>query len=345
MSNTQPAFLAALAGQNKAAPPVWLMRQAGRTLASYRQLRAGHDFLDFCKNVDLASAATLLPVHELGVDAAILFADILLPVEALGLKLRFEETIGPLTEPLLNSGASIAKLKPDSIEKHCGYVAAIIQKLRANLPPHVPLIGFAPSPWTLAAYVVEGRGKKGFPGLKKFLYSDRNSFEILLDILTDLLIEYATMQVHAGVQAFQIFDTWAELLTPHDFCTLIKPRLKKLAAATSAVPTIYFPKGTAQILPNMGDLAISGLACDWTVDLAKVRQLMGPKLALQGNLDPGALYAPPAQIELAVRCMLNGMRGDSAYIVNLGHGLPPDIPETHVHAFVQAVRAWSAENS
>lgn len=342
-TKAQPAFLAALAGQNHAAPPVWLMRQAGRTLASYRQLRAGHEFLDFCKNVDLAAEATLLPIRELGVDAAILFADILLPVEALGLKLRFEESVGPITEPLLNNGAAIAKLKRDSVEKHCGYVAAIIQKLRRDLPPHAPLIGFCPSPWTLAAYVVEGRGKKGFPGLKKFLYGDRPGFETLLDVLTDLLIDYSTMQIRAGAQAFQIFDTWAELLTPQDFRELVRPRLQKLAAATAAVPTIYFPKGTAQVLPDLGNLSVRGVGCDWTVDLPAVRRAVGPKLALQGNLDPSALYAPPAQIESAVHRMLDSMRGDPAYIVNLGHGLSPDIPEAHVHAFVRAVRAWSAD--
>lgn len=331
-------FLAALAGRNDGPPPLWMMRQAGRTLASYRALRSGVDFLDFCKSEARAAEATLIPIRELGVDAAILFADIMLPIEALGTSLRFEEKIGPIVEPALTDESVLAGLTALPVEQAVAYLPPIIRRIRAELPAHVPLIGFAPSPWTLAAYAVEGRARRGFPALKRWLWSDPAGFGRLLDRLTDLLIAYGRMQIEAGVQAFQVFDTWAELLPPATFDAVLKPRLARQLAALD-VPRIYFPKGTAAFIESCADLPCEGLGCDWTVELKDVRRRL-PGKALQGNLDPTVLYAPPAAIREATWRMLDTMAGDRGYIVNLGHGLQPDIPEAHVHAFVEAVRGW-----
>ncbi|RMF14072.1 MAG: uroporphyrinogen decarboxylase [Candidatus Dadabacteria bacterium] len=342
MSTPRPDFLAALAGRNDGPPPLWMMRQAGRTLASYRKLREGTDFLTFCKTPELAAEATLLPVRELGVDAAILFADILLPAEALGLELHFEEGVGPVTSPPVRSAADAAQLQRRDVAETCDYLAGVIRRVRAGLPEGVPLIGFAPSPWTLAAYLVEGRARKGFPALKTFTYADPAGFAAFLDLLTDTLCAYGQLQVEAGVQAFQIFDTWAELLPPPLFYELVLPRVQRLADAID-VPVIYFAKGTAAFFEQLCPLRVAALGCDWTIDIAEARQRCSGK-ALQGNLDPTVLYAPAEAIQRETWAMLDKMQGDRAYVVNLGHGLAPDIPESHVHAFVEAVRSWTPDH-
>lgn len=337
---SEPPLLRALYGRNFGPPPLWLMRQAGRTLASYRTLRAGTDFLAFCKDVDRAVEATLIPIRELGVDAAILFADIVLVAEAMGQHVAFQEGVGPVLTPALIDAPAWAALKPHDVAQTCGYVGQIVRGVRAALPAHVALIGFAPGPWTLAAYMVEGQGKRGFPALKRFAYSDPPGFAALLDAITDALIVYAEVQIDAGVQAFQVFDTWAELLSPTLYSDVVAPRLRRLLAALQGIPRIYFPKGTAAFVEAAADLPLEALGCDWTVDLAAVRRRLGPQIALQGNLDPSVLLAPVPAIRAATHRMLDAMAGDPGYVVNLGHGLLPETPEAHVHAFVQAVRDW-----
>jgi len=339
----EPPLIRALTGRHHGPPPLWMMRQAGRTLANYRALRAGTDFLSFCKDVDRAVEATLIPVRELGVDAAILFADIVLVAEAMGQHVAFQEGVGPVLSPALTDAAAVAALRPGEVAQTCAYVGQIVRGVRAALPAHVALIGFAPSPWTLAAYMVDGQGKRGFPALKRFAYGDPAGFAALLDTITDALIAYAHLQVDAGVQAFQIFDTWAELLSPALYAEVLAPRLNRLLAALDGVPRIYFPKGTAAFVEVAKTLPIEALGCDWTVDLADVRRRLGPDIALQGNLDPSVLLAPEPAIRAATHRMLDAMAGDPAYVVNLGHGLMPGIPEAHVHAFVDAVRAWTPQ--
>lgn len=339
-SSDEPRFLAALAGRNHGRPPIWMMRQAGRTLASYRALREGVPFVEFCKRPEYAGEATLLPVRELGVDAAILFADILLPIEAWGIGLHYEEGVGPVVTPPLTDRAVVEGLGEADVEGACGYIGDVIRHVRTELPADVPLIGFAPSPWTFAAYAVQGRARKGFPDLKRFLYDDPEGFELLMDRVTELLVDYCRLQIEAGVQAFQIFDTWAELLPPHAFRAVLKPRVTRMLEAVSAVPRIYFPKGTAAYLDDLGDLPVEAVGCDWSVELDDARRRVGPDVTLQGNLDPLTLLAEPARIETAVAGMLDRVADDPAYVANLGHGLVPATPEANVHAFVEAIHRW-----
>ncbi len=335
-------LLDALAGQNTGTPPLWMMRQAGRTLKSYRDLRAGVPFLEFCKDIERATEATLIPIRELGVDAAILFADILLPAEALAIDFHFEEGIGPVIPDPIRTTEQAVNLRKGDVTDACGYVGEIVTSVRSSLPDDVALIGFCPGPWTLAAYLVQGQGKRGFPDLKRFYYDEPDGFGQFMDLLTETLVDYAQMQQAAGVDAFQIFDTWAELLPPGRLQTDIAPHVRRIADSLD-VPVIWFPKGTAQALPVINPTDFAGIGCDWTIDIAAARIALGPDVTLQGNLDPAVLLASPDRICNETWAMLDKMAGDPAYICNLGHGLIPDISEQNVHAFVQAVRDWSPD--
>jgi uroporphyrinogen decarboxylase len=332
-------FLRACRGESVERPPVWLMRQAGRYMPQYREIRSQVDFLTLCKTPELATRVTLQPVDLLGVDAAILFADILLPLEAMGAELRFVKGDGPSFPQPIRKVSDIARLRRPDVEKTLGYVFATLRLLRRELQGRVPLIGFAGTPWTLAAYLVEGSGSKTFPQLLAWSYSDPEGLRQLLDLLADVQIDYLEGQLEAGAQALQVFDTWGGLLDAERYRQIALPSLLRiLEAIGDRVPRIYYSNGTGHLLPLLGELPVDVLSVDWRLPLSEVRKIIGPGKVLQGNLDPAALLGSPPDIVARVKRLLaEGSSG--GHIANLGHGILPQTPPENARAFVQAVQA------
>lgn len=331
-------FLDALNCKNFSRPPVWLMRQAGRHLASYRAIRQKHSFLEMCHTPDLIAEVTLLPIEAYGVDAAILFADILLIPEAMGIGLRFEEKIGPVIEKPVRSLADVQKL-PGVEEVHSlSYVAEGIKKVLPRL--EVPLVGFCGAPFTVASYMIEGGSSRDFRKTKEWMYRDPAGFHCLLEKICSWSVEYLKMQAKAGVHAIQVFDSWANSLAFHQFLEFSLPYLRKIVDSLAAenVPTILFCKGASVFASAIKDVAPSAISFDWNADLSMVRKEIPLPIALQGNLDPAILYADPKTIQREVCYLLDKMEDDPGYIFNLGHGIPPDVPEESVRVLVNTVK-------
>ena len=326
--------------------PVWMMRQAGRYLPEYlaTRKRAG-DFLTLCKTPEMACEVTLQPIDIMGVDAAILFSDILVIPEAMGMDLAFETGEGPKFSSPVRSAADIEKLTDPDPEVELRYVMDAIRVIRRELNDRVPLIGFTGAPWTLATYMVEGGGSKNFAIIKKLMYSDPKSMHRLLEKVTDSVIRYMTAQVAAGAQALQIFDTWGGVLSQPDFLEFSLPYIERIVKSVPRVtpqgerlPVIVFVKGGGQWLEKIADTGCDVMGLDWTVDPAEARRRVGARVALQGNMDPCALYAPPEVIRQRTQAMLDGFGSDPGYIVNLGHGILPDIPVEHAKTFIRAAQ-------
>jgi uroporphyrinogen decarboxylase len=313
------------------------MRQAGRYLPEYREVRRKADFLTLCKTPELAAEVTLQPIRILGVDAAILFADILLPLEAMGAELVFAAGDGPtFPNPVRRREDIQALLQPD-VEKTLGYVFKAMRLVRRELDGKVPVLGFGGTPWTLAAYLVEGGGSKHFAHLLAWSYEDPEGLALLLDRVADTSIAYLNGQIEAGAQALQLFDTWGGLLDLERWRSLaLPPLLKILDALRGKVPLIYYVNGGGHLLPGLADLPVDVLSVDWRQPLSQVRQTVGSRV-LQGNLDPAALLGPVPEIERRVaRLIADGQGG--GHIVNLGHGILPMTPVEHAQAFVAAVQ-------
>ncbi len=326
--------------------PVWMMRQAGRYLPEYLATRkqAG-DFLTLCKTPELACEVTLQPIDIMGVDAAILFSDILVIPEAMGMDLAFETGEGPKFSAPIRSAADIDKLADPDPEVELRYVMDAIRLIRKELNGRVPLIGFTGAPWTLATYMVEGGGSKNFAIIKKMMYSDPASLHRLLTRVTDSVIGYMTAQVAAGAQAVQIFDTWGGVLSKADFLEFSLPYIRRIVESVprvtptgERVPVIVFVKGGGQWLELIADTGCDVMGLDWTVDAAEARRRVGHRVALQGNYDPCALYAPPEVIRQKVATMLEAFGDAPGHIVNLGHGILPDVPVAHAKAFIRAAQ-------
>jgi uroporphyrinogen decarboxylase len=327
-------LLRACRGEPVPRPPVWLMRQAGRYLPEYRRIRERTTFLELCKTPELAAEVTVQPVDILGVDAAIVFADILLILEAMGADLRFEAGDGPRFPSPVRSVEDAARLRRPDVERTLGYVFSTIRLVRRELEHRVPVIGFAGSPWTLAAYLVEGGASPSFPRLLAWSYADPAGLRRLLDRIADATIDYLRGQVEAGAEAVQLFDTWGGLLSARRWDEIARPSLERILAGVPAgVPRILYCRDGSHLLESLGTLPVEVLSVDWRVSLREARRRSGGDKALQGNLDPCALLGPLESIRRETARLLDDGAG-GPHIVNLGHGILQQTPVEHARAFV-----------
>lgn len=333
MHNT--LFTQALACRNRGRPPVWLMRQAGRYLPEYRALRDRYSFLEMCHQPDLIAEVTLMPINRFGFDAAILFADILLITEAMGFGLRFEDKAGPIIERPLNSPSDIEDIPSISHVNALDFVAKGICCLKQNLS--VPLIGFCGAPFTVASYLIEGKTSRDLKKTKKWMLQDPISFHRLLKCIADWSIAYLTMQIHAGVDAIQIFDSWANALAHAQFREFSLHYLKYILERIPTIPTILFCRGSSTFASQLVEAKPSAISLDWNCNIGNMRKVI-PHIALQGNLDPDILDAPPSVVEKEVDAILDSMQGDPGFIFNLGHGIFPTASLESVHTLVDCVK-------
>jgi uroporphyrinogen decarboxylase len=340
--NSRERFIAACRFENVDRPPVWLMRQAGRYLPEYRGLRADNSFWDMVRTPSLAIEATMQPIRRYGMDAGILFSDILPIIDAMGGQVRFDEG-GPVIGKPVRTAADLAALKPFKASRDLPYVGEAVRGLVAQLHPERALIGFSGAPLTLAAYLVEGKGTKDLKQLKIMAYQQPELLKKLLEILAEGVADLLSFQVENGVDAVQVFDTWAGLLTPEDYRALAMPyqRLVVQALKARGVPVILYMRGLGSTLQDAASTGADVLSLDTSIELATARQILGNRTALQGNLDPIALFAPPPAVVERTRAQI-AATGGQGHILNLGQGLVPDTPVEGVAAFVKAAQEWSA---
>jgi uroporphyrinogen decarboxylase len=336
-------FLKACRGEKVDYTPVWLMRQAGRYMKEYQEVRAKVDFLTLCKTPELAAKVTLQPVDVLGVDAAILFSDILIPVEAMGMHLEFSDKKGPiLGEPVRNKSGVDKLLIPDT-EDSMPFVLETIRMLRRELEGRVPLIGFSGAPYTLATYIIEGGSSKNFVNTKRMMYQNPGLFQGLLEKITATVIDYLSAQIRAGAQAVQIFDSWGGNLSPFDYEYIVLPHVKKAVKALKKfdVPIIFFVNDCAGLLDLVKKAGADVVGIDWRVDMYKAVKSLGKKVTVQGNLDPCVLFGTQEQIEERVQDILNKAETARGHVFNLGHGILPETPVENAIAMVEAVHRLS----
>jgi uroporphyrinogen decarboxylase len=334
-------LLRAARGEPVDRTPIWIMRQAGRYLPEYRAVRKDIEVLTLCKTPDLAAEVTVQPVKRLGVDAAIIFSDILIPSEAMGMELELGDK-GPHFPGPLRTAADIEKLAvPDPVEK-TGFLAEAIKKTRAALSDSVPVIGFCGAPFTLAAYMMEGGGSKSFTVIKRLMFEQPKVAHVLFEKLTQTLIPYLEMQIEAGARMIQIFDSWGGELSPIDLERFTLPYVQRMVEAVKkkGVPVVFFGTALGTQLRLLRKTGADVLGVDWRMNLDEARTLAGPDVTLQGNLDPLALFLPREELEVRVRDILTRAKG-TRHIFNLGHGiLPPTDPEAAV-ALVEMVHRLS----
>jgi uroporphyrinogen decarboxylase len=331
--NRKEMFLRACRGEALPRVPVWMMRQAGRYLPEYRELRAKHAFLEVCKTPDLAVEVSMQPFRRLGVDAVIVFSDILIPAEAMGLPLELGDAGPNLPEPV-RSLEAVRKLRNFDPEVETGFLMEAIRRIVRTAGRDVPVLGFAAAPWTLACYMVEGKTRDGFAKVKEFLYAEPETFRELLGRIARATIGYLQAQIAAGAAAVQLFDTWCGELALPDYRAFALPAVREVISAVRGVaPVIYYTKASHHLLPAVAEAGADVLSCDWRVDLAELRALAGPKVALQGNLDPAVLFAPQEHIRESTRGILEQL-GGVGHILNLGHGILPATPVENAQMFI-----------
>ncbi|MEM7358129.1 MAG: uroporphyrinogen decarboxylase [Pseudomonadota bacterium] len=347
-------YLRVLRGEKVERTPIWVMRQAGRYLPEYRAVRkqAG-DFLTLCKTPELACEVTLQPIDRFGLDAAILFSDILTIPDAMGLELVLEEGVGPVFNKPVRSRADIDRLGAPDPEQELGYVMEAVRVIRAALANRVPLIGFTGSPWTLASYMVEGSGSKEFRRIKGLMFEDPGATHKLLQTVTDSVIAYLQAQVAAGAQSLMVFDTWGGMLSTANYQEFSLAYMKQIVAAiktneqTANTPIVLFTKGGGQWLEMMADTGCDGLGLDWTVDIAQARARVGDRVVLQGNMDPVIMNTGSTQVSSHAMEVLRGygQHGDVSrgHIFNLGHGIQPFAKPENMQALVETVQTQSAQ--
>ena len=340
---TEYNFLKACWGQPVDVTPVWLMRQAGRYLPQYMEVRRKCTFLELCKTPELAAEVTIQPIDYLGADAAILFSDILTPVEPMGLKLDFVP--GPVFENPVRTQADVDALRIPVMEEDVPYVLETIKILRREFAGRVPLIGFGGAPFTLACYMVEGKGSKDFAQIKKMMYGAPEIYASLMEKITEMDRQYLNAQIAAGAQAIQIFDTWGGIVSPLDYETYILPYTKKLIDGLDrqGIPVIHFVKGSGTMLDSVKKAGSDVVGLDWHIGLGKARDILGPEIAVQGNLDPTVLYAPKAHIEREVQRILDENAGRPGHIFNLGHGILPNVDPENAKFMVECVHRLSSK--
>jgi len=336
-------FLKACKRQPVERTPIWIMRQAGRYLPEYRAVREKADFLTMCKTPELAAKVTIQPVDIIGVDAAIIFSDILVIPEAMGMKLEIIENKGPKLYEAIRNADDVNKLKSVDPFKQLKYVLDAVALAKKELNGRVPLIGFAGSPWTLMTYMVEGGGSKNFSEIKKFIYNQPEAAHKLLDKLADNVADYLSAKIEAGADAVQIFDTWGGILSADEFNEFSLQYISKIISQLNRndEPVIVFAKGVHHSLKNLVSCGADVIGLDWTMNLGEVRNLIGNKAALQGNLDPTILYAPKEKIRVEAKKVLESFGNGSGHIFNLGHGILPDVPPENAKYLVDVVKEES----
>ena len=317
--------------------PVWFMRQAGRSSASYRAIRTKHGVLEIAKTPDLAVQVTLQPIRELGVDAAILFADILLPLEAMGIPVRMSPGEGPVIDRPIRTPEDVHRLKTLDPEHDLPFVFETIRRVRTKLD--VPFIGFAGAPFTLACYLVEGRASRDLLETKRFMNEHPEAWRNLLDELAESMVGYLRAQVDAGTQALQLFDSWAGALSPHDYASKVLPHTRKVfdGIKETGVPTIHFGTGTAGFLESFAEAGGDVIGIDWRIPIDAAWTRIGGDRGIQGNLDPSALLGPPEGWQAQAMDILKRVTGRVGHIFNLGHGVLPDTPQEHLQSLVRCV--------
>lgn len=331
-------LLKALNGEETERPPVWMMRQAGRYLPDYRKLREKYSFFERCHTPELATQITLQPVEQVGVDAAIIFSDILVVPQAMGMEVQLIENKGPYLPSPVTSEKDLSRITIPDVKDKLHYVFEALQLTKKELNGKVPLIGFAGAPWTILCYMVQGKGSKTFDEARAFCFQQPETAHRLLQMITDTTIAYLKEQAMAGADCIQLFDSWGGLLSPDDFETFsLKYSRQIIAALKDISPTILFAKGAWFALKEMKETGANALGIDWCIRPETAREITNGEVTLQGNLDPAKLLMPVSLIKKEVHKMIQAF-GREKYIVNLGHGILPNIPVDHAKAFVEAVK-------
>ena len=334
-------FLRALKGEVVTRPPVWMMRQAGRYLPEFMQIKNKYDFFTRCRTPELASEITLQPIRRFGMDAAILFCDILVIPQAMNIEVEMKSNIGPFLPNPIRTQKDLDRVIVPDVNIELDYVYKAIKATKELLNNEVPLIGFAGSPWTVFCYCVQGQGSKNFDKAKAFCFSNPMAAHLLLQKITETTIAYLKAKVKAGVDVLQIFDSWGGMLSPDDYQEFSWKYINQIIEALkNDAPVISFGKGCWFALHEMGKSNAAAIGVDWTCSARNARYLTGGNKTLQGNFDPSRLLSPPDEIKKMVHEMINSF-GKDKYIVNLGHGILPNIPVDHAKAFIDAVKSYN----
>ena len=341
--NRRERLVRALRGEPVDAVPIWLMRQAGRHLPGYRELRSRYAILEIARNPELAAQVTTEPLERFDLDAGVVFADITIPFFGLGVDFTIDPGIGPVIASPVRDAAGIEGLRAFDAPRDAGFVGEAIRRFRERRPDR-PILGFAGAPFTLASYLVEGRPSRDLAETRRFLATEPALFGRLLDRLTEATIDYLAMQARAGAEALQLFDTWAGQLSRRAYESLVFPRLRTVfdAVAPLGIPTIYFSTGSAHLTDLAATTGATALGVDWRLPLGAVRRAAGPRVALQGNLDPSALRTDPATVRRMAREVLDEVPDGRAHVFNLGHGVPPEARAECVGALVDFVHEYSS---
>jgi len=320
--------------------PIWIMRQAGRYLPEYRAVRKKADFLTMCKTPELAAEVTIQPIDLIGVDAAIIFSDILVIPEAMGMHLEMNEGLGPIFPSPIRHESDLKSLKEIDPFSDLNYVLDAVALTKRELGGRVPLIGFSGSPWTLLTYMVEGSGSKNYANVKKMIYNNPKLAHSILNMLSSAISVYLSAKIEAGANAVQIFDTWGGILSQSDYEEFSLQYVQKIISEINRneEPIIYFPKGVHSNLAKVADCGADVLGLDWTMDLGQVRDIVGNKVALQGNMDPTVLYAADNVIKERAHKTMQSYGNGSGHIFNLGHGILPDVPPENAKVLVDFVK-------
>ncbi len=334
-------FLKALKGESVDRPPVWMMRQAGRYLPEFMEIKKKYDFFTRCQTPELASEITVQPIRRFGMDAAILFSDILVIPQAMEIEVEMKPNLGPYLPHPIRSQKDLDRVIVPNVHESLGYVMDAIKMTKEKLHDEVPLIGFAGSPWTILCYCVQGQGSKTFDKAKEFCFTQPLVAHGLLQKITDTTIAYLKAKVAAGVNAVQVFDSWGGMLSPEDYNEFSWPYIQQIVdALKDEAPVIVFGKGCWFALKTMSQSGAAALGVDWTCSAQNARYLSGGNITLQGNFDPTRLFSPPADIKRMVTQMIRDF-GKDRYIVNLGHGILPNVPVENAKAFIDAVKSYS----
>ena len=341
IKNETPLFLRALNGETVERPPVWIMRQAGRYLPDFMVLKNKYDFFTRCQTPELATEITLMPIKQIGLDASIIFSDILVIPQAMGVNVEMKNNFGPYIECPIRKKSDVINLDIKNVEEKLNYVFEAIKMTKKELPKNIPLIGFAGSPWTILCYIVQGSGSKNFDIAKKFCFENPELAKMLLSKITSITIDYLKKKVEAGADAIQIFDSWGGVLSHTDYQFFSYPYIEEITNALKKItPVIIYPKGCWHSINAYSKIGASGLGIDWTCSARNARYLSNNNITLQGNLDPSRLFSPKKELIKQTTQMLDEF-GKDKYIANLGHGILPNTPVDNVKVFVETVKNYS----
>lgn len=323
-------------------PPIWIMRQAGRYLSEYREIRKNYSFLEMCENPEVVKEVTLQPIRRFDMDAAIIFSDILIPLRPMGLELRFAAGEGPVIDNPIKNMDDVKALRRPEFPKDIDFLTEALRITREELDPSKALLGFAGAPFTMACYAVQGCGGKNFEVVRQFMYRDPKAFDTLLDFLADITIDYLKAQIKAGADAVQIFDSWGGLVSAYDYVHRIFPHVQKVLKGLEdcGVPRILFIKGAGHFRSFLGQAKAEVIGLDWTMPIENTRRILGDQFAVQGNMDPMILFADPEFIRERTLAMIEVNHDQPGYIVNLGHGINKETPVDHVKVFVDTVKSY-----